>query len=41
VEDNSACLGDHVLTDINSWHFYINDYDSAREHIGKVSHAWA
>ena len=27
IEDNSPCLYDHVETDINSWHFYINDYD--------------
>ncbi len=27
----------HVETDINSWHFYINDYDRAREHIDKVA----
>jgi hypothetical protein len=33
VEDNSPCLYDHVVTDINSWHFYINDYDRAREHV--------
>ena len=25
----------HVETDINSWHFYINDYAKAREHIEK------
>lgn len=36
VEDNSACLGDHVVTDINSWHFYINDYERAREHVAEV-----
>ncbi|HIE51027.1 MAG TPA: hypothetical protein EYP85_04650 [Armatimonadetes bacterium] len=36
VEDNSACLYDHVVTDINSWHFYINDYDAARRHIAEV-----
>ncbi|MGC9318149.1 MAG: glycoside hydrolase family 2 protein [Armatimonadota bacterium] len=36
VEDNSACLNDHVITDINSWHFYINDYDEARAHIEDV-----
>ncbi len=34
VEDNSACNYDHVKTDINSWHFYINDYQQARNHIG-------
>ncbi len=36
VEDNSPCLNDHVVTDINSWHFYINDYAAASEHIRKV-----
>ncbi|MHB8997020.1 MAG: glycoside hydrolase family 2 protein [Armatimonadota bacterium] len=36
IEDNSACSYDHVLTDFNSWHFYINDYEQAREHIEKV-----
>ena len=33
VEDNSACNHDHVVTDVNSWHFYINDYEKARAHI--------
>ena len=36
VEDNSPCLYDHVVTDINSWHFYLNDYEAAREHIEEV-----
>ncbi len=36
IEDNSACLYDHVATDINSWHFYINDYDAARAHVENV-----
>ncbi len=36
VEDNSPCLYDHVETDLNSWHFYINDYGEAREHIANV-----
>ncbi len=36
VEDNSPCHGDHVDTDINSWHFYINDYEQAKEHIAEV-----
>jgi len=36
VEDNSPCLYDHVVTDINSWHFYINDYERARAHIREV-----
>lgn len=33
IEDNSPCRYDHVKTDINSWHFYINDYQKARGHI--------
>ena len=36
IEDNSPCLYDHVETDINSWHFYINNYEQAKEHIAKV-----
>ncbi len=36
VEDNSPCKYDHVVTDINSWHFYINDYEQARKHIQEV-----
>jgi Glycosyl hydrolases family 2, sugar binding domain/Glycosyl hydrolases family 2, TIM barrel domain/Glycosyl hydrolases family 2 len=36
VEDNSAVRYDHVATDINSWHFYINDYDRARRHVERV-----
>ena len=36
VEDNSPCLYDHVETDINSWHFYINNYQHAKNHIANV-----
>ncbi|MDQ3702000.1 MAG: hypothetical protein M3442_13920 [Chloroflexota bacterium] len=36
VEDNSPYLYDHVTTDINSWHFYIGDYDRARRHVENV-----
>ncbi len=36
IEDNSPCFYDHVVTDINSWHFYMNDYEQAREHIEEV-----
>ena len=36
VEDNSPCRYDHVVTDINSWHFYINDYRRAKGHIADV-----
>ncbi len=36
VEDNSPCYRDHVATDINSWHFYVNDYAGARQHLVEV-----
>ncbi|WP_158633579.1 sugar-binding domain-containing protein [Tautonia sociabilis] len=37
VEDNSPDKRDHVEgTDINSWHFYIDDDDRARAHIEEV-----
>ena len=36
IEDNSPCYWDHVQTDINTWHFYINTYESVRKHIQKV-----
>lgn len=36
VEDNSPCRYDHVVTDINSWHFYIDDVEAARKHIEEV-----
>lgn len=36
IEDNSPCLYDHVKTDINSWHFYLNDYAKAKAHIANV-----
>ena len=33
VEDNSPCRNDHILTDVNSWHFYINDRDELRNNL--------
>jgi hypothetical protein len=36
VEDNSPCLYDHVVTDLNSWHFYVNDYDQTRRHVDRI-----
>lgn len=33
VEDNSACNYDHVISDINTWHFYLNGYMTVKEHI--------
>lgn len=42
VEDNSACNYDHVETDLNTWHFYLNGYMTVKEHIdtaAKGAHA--
>ncbi len=42
IEDMSVVIWDHldayghVDTDINSWHFYIDDYDRAKAHIENV-----
>ena len=37
VEDNSPCNDDHVEgSDLNSWHFYIDDHDLAKKHIETV-----
>jgi hypothetical protein len=37
VEDNSPCNYDHIEnTDLNSWHFYIDNPTAAREHIDQV-----
>ncbi len=36
VEDNSPCNNDHVESDINTWHFYINGYDQVRDHLDEV-----
>jgi hypothetical protein len=36
VEDNSPCNYDHVESDLNSWHFYINDWERARRHVQRV-----
>jgi hypothetical protein len=37
VEDNSPCNYDHVEnTDLNSWHFYIDNPAAAREHVEQV-----
>jgi hypothetical protein len=44
IEDMSVVYWEHLNyyahtdTDINSWHFYINDYAKARAHIEKVAH---
>ena len=37
VEDNSPCNRDHVETDINTWHFYINTYEHVRAHLKEVA----
>ncbi len=37
IEDNSPCNYDHVAgTDLNSWHFYIDNHDEAKRHIDGV-----
>lgn len=36
VEDNSPCKYDHTVTDVNTWHFYINGYQPVKEHIAKI-----
>ncbi len=36
VEDNSPNGRDHVRTDLNSWHFYIDDYQRSRAHIEEM-----
>ena len=36
VEDNSPCRYDHVETDLNTWHFYLNSYPVVRDHIREV-----
>jgi hypothetical protein len=37
VEDNSPCNYDHVEgTDLNSWHFYIDEHEGAKRHIDEV-----
>jgi len=45
IEDMSVCHWEHLDyfahgdTDINSWHFYIDDYGRAKEHIHKIVEA--
>lgn len=42
VDDNSPCRNDHVQTDLNSWHFFIDDFAHARQHIARVvKNTWA
>jgi len=36
IEDNSPCNHDHVESDLNTWHFYINGYKAVRDHIQNV-----
>ncbi|MFD0671194.1 glycoside hydrolase family 2 protein [Cohnella sp. GCM10027633] len=37
VEDNSPCNMDHVESDLNTWHFYINGYEQVRNHLIDVT----
>ncbi|MBN1911467.1 MAG: hypothetical protein JW818_17120 [Pirellulales bacterium] len=36
VDDDSAVFMDHVQTDVNSWHFTIEDFTEAREHLRQM-----
>jgi hypothetical protein len=36
IEDNSPCRYDHVESDLNSWHFYLNGYGVLRDHVQEV-----
>lgn len=36
IEDNSPCNWDHVASDLNTWHFYINGYEEVRKHVEEV-----
>ncbi|MFC5652188.1 glycoside hydrolase family 2 protein [Paenibacillus solisilvae] len=36
IEDNSPCNYDHVESDINTWHFYLNGYENLRKHVTEV-----
>ena len=36
IEDNSACNYDHVVSDINSWHFYTDRYEDAKANIDEI-----
>ncbi len=36
IEDNSPCNYDHVVTELNSWHFYLTNWSSARRHVQEV-----
>ena len=37
VEDNSACRYDHVESDLNTWHFYMNGYEQIKAHLDEVT----
>ncbi|MBB6730141.1 glycoside hydrolase family 2 protein [Cohnella zeiphila] len=37
IEDNSPCNYDHVESDLNTWHFYINGYEQVRSHLEEVT----
>ena len=36
VVDNSACRHDHVITDINDWHYYTNDEDDWNKVLAEI-----
>ena len=41
VEDHSVCNGDHVETDINSYHYYVNGYGTLRDYLRRFCDATA
>lgn len=36
VEDNSPCHGDHVETELNTWHVYLHGYHRWKEHLDRL-----
>ena len=38
VEDNSPTdwFRDHVVTDLNSWHFYLDGYEEVKDHLDRI-----
>lgn len=41
IEDNSPCNSDHTVTDVNTWHFYANGYETVKAVVENfVNHAY-
>lgn len=39
IEDNSPCRYDHVKSDLNTWHFYLNGYQLLRDHVEEAANS--